>query len=272
MAVLIGALLDVEPSDRIQKINTVNVLGTPLCVTSYEDFSLFCHERVRVPGVFVVDFTNTQIVTMRRSEAAFRKITEDVEYFVPDGMPLIWCMNRANAGMQDRVYGPTFLRECLNRTKPEYTHYFLGGSKDCLERLSSRSCDRNPGLKICGTQDGYFREDQEEAIIAEINELSPDFIWVGLGTPKQQAWINRWKPRIKRGGIFAVGYAFDVNAGTKADPPLWMQRFGLGWVFRLASEPKRLAGRYLKYNSLFLFFLLWDGFCGRAILREERNS
>lgn len=260
-----------KPTDNPNQPDTVNVLGTPLCVTSYEDFSLFCHDRVKQSGVFSVDFTNTQIVTMRRTEASFRGLTESVDYFVPDGMPLIWYMNRAEAGMQDRVYGPTFLRECLIRTKSEYTHYFLGGSKECLARLCERSLERNPGLTICGTHDGYFCEDQEEGMVAEINELAPDFIWVGLGTPKQQAWINRWKPKIKRGAILAVGYAFDVNAGTKADPPLWMQRFGLGWAFRLATEPKRLAGRYLKYNSLFLFFLFWDGLCGRAIRRDERN-
>jgi N-acetylglucosaminyldiphosphoundecaprenol N-acetyl-beta-D-mannosaminyltransferase len=261
----------VKPTDNPNQPDTVNVLGTPLCVTSYEEFSSFCHERVKQSDVFSVDFTNTQIVTMRRTEDSFRRLTESVDYFVPDGMPLIWCMNRAEAGMQDRVYGPTFLRECLIRTKSEYTHYFLGGSKECLERLCERSLEQNAGLTICGTRDGYFCEDQEEGIVAEINELSPDFIWIGLGTPKQQAWINRWKPKIKRGGILAVGYAFDVNAGTKADPPLWMQRFGLGWAFRLASEPKRLAGRYLKYNSLFLFFLFWDGLWGRAIRRDEGN-
>ena len=252
-------------------MTTVRVLGTPLSVTSYEEFSDFCHGRVRQNGVFAVEFTNTQIVTMRRTQGAFRSATDGMDYFIPDGMPLIWCMNRSQVGLKDRVYGPTFLRECLIRTQAEYTHYFLGGSKECLERLCERSRERNPDLTIVGMRDVYFSEDEEEAIVEEINALSPDFIWVGLGTPKQQAWIHRWKAKIERGGLLAVGYAFDVNAGTKPDPPDWMQRCGLGWAFRLASEPRRLAGRYLKYNSLFLFFLLWDGLCGRAIRRDDAS-
>jgi N-acetylglucosaminyldiphosphoundecaprenol N-acetyl-beta-D-mannosaminyltransferase len=100
---------------------------------------------------------------------------------------------------------------------------------------------------------------EETAVIEEINRLSPDFLWVGFGTPKQQAWVRRYKARIQRGVILTVGFAFDVNAGMKPDQPLWMQRLGLGWLFRLCSEPGRLLGRYLKYNSLFLWYLLWDG-------------
>ena len=248
-------------------LNSVEVLGTPLSVTNYASFSDFCHGRVREEGVFSVDFTNTQIVTMRRTEAAFREMTSSVDYFVPDGMPLIWCMNRVGSGMEDRVYGPTFLRECLLRTKADYTHFFLGGSAECLDLLCKRIKQLNENATIIGTRDGYFTPEEEASIVAQINALSPDFIWVGLGTPKQQAWINRWKGKIKRGALMAVGYAFDVNAGTKADPPPWMQRFGLGWAFRLASEPRRLASRYFKYNSLFLFFLLWVGLCGRAVRR-----
>ena len=97
----------------------------------------------------------------------------------------------------------------------------------------------------------------------EINSLSPDFIWIGLGTPKQQAWIHRHKASIKRGVILAVGFAFDVNAGTKADAPAWMQRRGLTWMFRILSEPRRLLGRYLRYNTLFLFYLAKEAFAGR---------
>ena len=130
----------------------------------------------------------------------------------------------------------------------------------------------NPELNIAGMRDGYFSREQESAIVDEINALSPDFVWIGLGTPKQQAWVARWKSKIERGAVLAVGYAFDVNAGTKPDPPAWMQRAGLGWAFRLASEPRRLASRYLKFNSLFLFFLIWDGLSGRAIRRNTVRS
>ncbi|MGI9172835.1 MAG: WecB/TagA/CpsF family glycosyltransferase, partial [Chthoniobacterales bacterium] len=81
---------------------------------------------------------------------------------------------------------------------------------------------------------------------------------VGLGTPKQQEWIHRHKVKIPRGLLLAVGFAFDVNAGMKKDAPAWMQRVGLTWVFRAWSEPRRLLTRYLRYNSLFLYYLAHD--------------
>jgi N-acetylglucosaminyldiphosphoundecaprenol N-acetyl-beta-D-mannosaminyltransferase len=180
-------------------------------------------------------------------------------------MPLVWCLNRRGAGLRDRVYGPTFMRRCLAGSPAGLRHYFLGGSEECLARLQENLRRENPALEIVGVRNGYFQPGQEAEIVAEINRLAPDFIWVGLGTPKQQAWIHRHKGEINRGIILAVGFAFDVNAGTKPDAPAWMQRCGLTWVYRLASEPRRLLGRYLKYNSLFLYYLLRDGRNDRAI-------
>lgn len=248
-----------------------NVLGTPLLCTSYADFTARSHARAKADRVWAVDLTNTQIVTMRRHEPLFRATTDCMDFFVPDAMPLIWCVNLQGAGLKDRIYGPTFMRHCVLNSPAPITHYFLGASDDCLVKLQAAFRSQCRDLRIVGVRNGYFKREEEAAIVAEINRLAPDFIWVGLGTPKQQEWIQRNKTAIRRGVIFAVGYAFDVNAGTKRDQPLWMQRLGLGWLFRMCSEPRRLLGRYLKYNSLFLFYLLWDGLRGRAWVQPQHR-
>ncbi len=227
-------------------------------MTNYADFTAHCHELVKTEETFAVDLTNTQVVTLRRHEPAFRRITKEFDYFLPDGMPLIWCIRAAGVRLSDRVYGPTFMRHCVLGSPAPWKHYFLGGSLATLKALQAALRAQNANLRIVGFHHGYFSTADEELILDEINHLNPDFIWVGLGTPKQQAWIHRYKARIRRGVIFAVGFAFDVNAGTKNDAPLWMQRSGLTWVFRIMSEPRRLLGRYLKYNSLFLFYLCKD--------------
>jgi N-acetylglucosaminyldiphosphoundecaprenol N-acetyl-beta-D-mannosaminyltransferase len=113
-------------------------------------------------------------------------------------------------------------------------------------------------LHIAGGRDGYFSPAEEPAILEEINTLSPDFIWIGLGTPKQQEWIHQNKAKLNRGVLLAVGFAFDVNSGLKKDAPTWMQKLGLTWLFRILSEPRRLLSRYLRYNSLFLYYLAKD--------------
>jgi N-acetylglucosaminyldiphosphoundecaprenol N-acetyl-beta-D-mannosaminyltransferase len=234
------------------------VLETPLVATSYNEFTTACHDLIKRGGTWAVDLSNTQIVTMRRHDPEFRRITGQFDYFLPDGMPLIWCLNAEGAQLHDRVYGPTFMRRCILKSPAPYKHYLLGGSAECLQHLKQRLLEQQPALQIVGAHHGYFQAHEEADILDEINRLSPDFIWVGLGTPKQQDWIYRYKSQIKHGILFAVGFAFDVNAGTKKDAPDWMQRHGLTWLFRAASEPRRLAGRYLHYNFLFLFYLLKD--------------
>ena len=124
--------------------------------------------------------------------------------------------------------------------------------------------EQNPKVQIVGARNGYFKPGDEPKIVEEINRLSPDFIWIGLGTPKQQAWIHKYRNQVQRGVLLAVGFAFDVNAGMKADAPLWMQRRGLTWLHRLSSEPRRLGPRYLRNNFWFLFYLFWDGLRGKA--------
>ena len=247
-------------------MRVIDILGTPLTATTYEEYVRHCQELSKSGTTFAVDLSNTQIVTMRRHQRDFRDVTSRFDSFIPDGMPLIWCLNRKGAELRDRVYGPTFMRHCLVGSPAPYKHYLLGGSPDCLSQLRTRLLEQQSALQIVGSHDGYFSADEEEGILQEINALSPDFIWVGLGTPKQQQWIHLYKSRIKRGVIFAVGFAFDVNAGTKPDAPEWMQRAGLTWVFRIAIEPRRLLTRYLRYNTLFLFYLAKDALLPRRSL------
>ncbi len=236
----------------------IEVIKTQLTATTYEEFTRFCKELGSRDGTWAVDLSNTHIVTMRRHDPHFRSITSGIDFFLPDGMPLIWCLNHKGAHLRDRVYGPTFMRYCMESTPAPSKHYLLGGSAECLSRLRARIVLQQPSLQIVGAHHGYFEPEEETRIVDEINTLSPDFIWIGLGTPKQQEWIHRNKSRINRGVLFAVGFAFDVNAGMKRDAPDWMQRRALTWLFRIANEPGRLLKRYLRYNTLFLFYLAKD--------------
>jgi len=251
-------------------MKTIDLLGTPLLINDYDGLAADCLRWARGPRCLALDFANTQIVTLRRHQPAFRELTNAYDFFPPDGMPLVWCLNRAGAGLRDRVYGPTFMRKFLAGVPTDFTHYLLGGSEECGARLRRMFERLNPGIKFIGAfhgkcyPNGLLEGDAEPKLMADLKRLSPDFIWVGFGTPKQQAWVKQHKHLLGRGVILTVGFAFDVNAGMKPDAPLWMQRFGLTWVYRLRSEPRRLGPRYLKYNFLFLCYLLRDGLRGRA--------
>jgi N-acetylglucosaminyldiphosphoundecaprenol N-acetyl-beta-D-mannosaminyltransferase len=258
-------------------MKTLHVLDAPLLVADYDGLAAECLAWVGRSRCTAIEFVNTHIVTMRRHDAAFREIMSAYDHLLPDGMPLVWCLNRAGAGLRDRVYGPTFMRKFLETVPAGHTHYLLGGSPECGARLREIFTQRNPNVKFvggfhgrCGA-DGLLEGAAESEVNDEIVRLSPDFIWVGFGTPKQQAWLRRHKHLIPRGVILTVGFAFDANAGMKPDAPAWMQRGGLTWLYRLVSEPRRLGPRYLKWNSLFLFYLLRDGLRGRA-WRPENSA
>jgi len=258
-----------------QSIRELPVLGTLVLVTRYVELIEECRRRAALPQVTAIEFANTQIITKRRAEPEFQRLTDAYDWFAPDGMPLIWCLNAQGASMSDRVYGPTFMRECLRATPRPAKHYLLGGSSDVGRRLRDAIREWNSATDVVGSfhgmvdANGCLLGGGDEELVAEINRLSPDFIWVGLGTPKQQAWIHRNKNRISRGVLFGVGFGFDVNAGTKRDAPAWMQRAGLTWLYRVASEPRRLTGRYLKYNTLFLLYLLREGVRGHDLRRTK---
>src|SRR5256885_1062025 len=274
----VTALAQIGVSTSARDMTSIAVLGTPLLVTDYATLAKQCQEWARAPQTFALDFANTQIVTMRRHEPWFSDLAAAYDHFPPDGMPLIWCLNLAGAGLKDRVYGPTFMRLLLKDLPAGFTHYLLGGSEECGARLRETFLKLNPSLNFIGafhgkcSAEGGIDPAVEQQVLSEIERLSPDFIWVGFGTPKQQAFVKRYKPLIRRGVILTVGFAFDVNAGMKPDAPPWMQRLGLTWIFRFLSEPRRLGPRYLKYNLLFVWYLLWDGLRGKAWRKAQLTS
>ena len=259
MDVLLPWIFFIFPS-----MTSISLMGTPLLVTDYDGLAARCLEWTRRPGCLAMEFVNTQVVVMRRHDPGFCKMTDCFDYFLPDGMPLVWCLNLGGAGLKDRIYGPIFMRRFLETIPAGHTHYLLGGSGDCAAKLRERFQRTNPNVQFAGgfhgicNREGQLEGEAEHSVIEEINRLSPDFIWVGFGTPKQQAWVHRHQHLLRRGVILSVGFAFDVNAGTKPDSPGWMQRAGLTWLHRMASEPRRLIPRYIRYNSLFMFYLAVD--------------
>jgi N-acetylglucosaminyldiphosphoundecaprenol N-acetyl-beta-D-mannosaminyltransferase len=180
---------------------------------------------------------------------------------VPDGMPVTWLGRRAGLPVE-RVCGPDFLPALVERGVPEgRTHYFFGGAPGVPEALAARLAARFPGMRVSGTMSPPYRSlssEEDDAIIEQINNAKPDYVWVGLGAPKQDLWVAEHRPRLRAAALLAVGAAFDFHAGTLRRAPRWMQRTGTEWIFRLFSEPRRLAGRYTRVNIRFVRMVLAD--------------
>jgi N-acetylglucosaminyldiphosphoundecaprenol N-acetyl-beta-D-mannosaminyltransferase len=153
-----------------------SVIGTPLLATTYDGLQRDLLESRSRREQRTIDFSNTHIVTARRHEADFRAVTEVFDTFVPDGMPLIWCMNAQGAGLKDRVYGPTFTRHFLVQSPREVRHFFLGGSEECLRLLLERMRAENPGLNVAGPATRLFQSSRRRVIIEKITRRARYFM------------------------------------------------------------------------------------------------
>lgn len=173
-----------------------------------------------------------------------------------DGMPLVWWCQRSGYSNAGRVSGTDLLLAMCERAAHNgHRHYFYGATPRVVEAMVSRLVTQFPGLTVAGYRSPPFRPltpEEDAADVRAINEARPDYVWVGLGMPKQDKWIVQHAGKIEAAAMLGVGAAFDFVAGTKPRAPLWMQRSGLEWLFRLMTEPRRLARRYLVDNTIFV--------------------
>jgi len=199
------------------------------------------------------------LVESQQSEALRTALSEGLVQ--PDGMPLVWLGRRAGRPVE-RVCGPDFMPALIEHgLATGRRHFFYGGAPGVPEALAKRLTQRYPGLQVAGTLSPPFRAlsaEEEEAVVTTINAAAPDYVWVGLGTPKQDLWLAANRSRLDAPALLAVGAAFDLFAGRRRRAPRWMQRTGTEWIYRLAMEPRRLASRYTRLNARFIRLVLKD--------------
>lgn len=200
--------------------------------------------------------TGVHGVMESQRDPVLREIHNRSGLTTPDGMPMVWAAHRAGAEQVTRVYGPDLMLElCALAVDREWSSFFYGGKPGVAEQLAARLQERFPGLAVAGCHSPPFREldDAERDAEAEmINSSGADLVWVGLSTPKQERWMASAVGRVRSPVLLGVGAAFDIHAGLVAQAPLWMQRSGLEWAFRLGTEPRRLWRRYLSNNPRFV--------------------
>jgi len=214
-------------------------------------------ERDRIQGMSV-HFCNAYHVALARQDAELTDVLTSGDLVFCDGVPVTWVGKRAYpqlAEAWDRVYGPDVMRGVLAAsTLRGPRHYLLGSTPQTLEALQAAIARDFPHAVVAGSYSPPFQTPTADDLRKRdelIESSGADIVWVGLGTPKQDYEVQRLAASLPVVAI-AVGAAFDFLAGTKAQAPVWVQRSGLEWAFRLASEPRRLGRRYVWGNSVFV--------------------
>jgi N-acetylglucosaminyldiphosphoundecaprenol N-acetyl-beta-D-mannosaminyltransferase len=232
-----------------------SILGVRVDATSYADAS----ERIlewakRGESCYVCCAAVNNIMEARRSPD-YQAVMDRADLVTSDGMPLVWMLRWLGARSATRVYGPDLMRTLLEAAGHAGIPVgFYGGTAPLLARLVARMRMRFPRLDVVYAEAPPFREptaEEDRRTTQAMQDAGVRILFVGLGSPKQDRWMHAHKDRVPA-VMLGVGAAFDFLAGAKPQAPRWMQSRGLEWMFRLATEPRRLWRRYLTQNPKFV--------------------
>jgi N-acetylglucosaminyldiphosphoundecaprenol N-acetyl-beta-D-mannosaminyltransferase len=242
-------------------MNKARVIRTQIDVTDYEQAISTIDFWAQGSEVRLVAAANTHLVGEAAFNPEFEAHLACFDLIVPDGMPLVWVMRLDGHSIEDRVYGPHLMKRALEQLSAGCRHAFVGGSPECHEKLLPAAAKLNSSINLAGAISPPFRQWSEEdnlQLIQQIKDLNANIVWLALGGVKQETWLAKHRHLLPPAVYLAVGDAFVLVAGMRRYAPGWMQRCGLTWLFRLMQEPKRLAGRYLKYNLRFVLAFMLD--------------
>ncbi|WP_322054784.1 WecB/TagA/CpsF family glycosyltransferase [Paraburkholderia bannensis] len=183
-----------------------------------------------------------------------------------DGMGVVWAARMLGVDVPERVAGVDLFDDLLAMAAEcGFPVFLLGASPEVVQATAETVCQRHPRLIVAGYHHGYFWDD-ESAVVEKIGASGARLLFVAITSPKKENFINRWRTQLGVDFVMGVGGTFDVVAGKVRRAPVWMQRYGLEWLYRVIQEPGRMWRRYLTTNLQFAGLLL------KAILRTSRRQ
>ncbi len=208
-------------------------------------------------------FSNVHTLMMAQKDPSYMEILNGAAYTFPDGSPIADYQHKHGHSRAERVAGPDFMDAVFRATMDgSVSHYFYGSTQETIDRLRVNLQERYPGIRIAGLISPPFRKEtpEEDAeTVRRINASGASLVWIGLGAPKQERWMAEHAGRLN-GVMLGVGAGFNFYAGTIKRAPVWVQKIGFEWLYRLFQDPRRLASRYIVTNLQYTGCLLRDLF------------
>ena len=224
------------------KVDSVTMAQAVAQVEGYMD------ERKNV----LIATANAEMIMRATHDEELKNILNDAALVVPDGAGTVWAAHHLGYEMPERVAGFDLAQE-LMRIAPSKKQkvFFFGSAPGVAEKAKAKAEELYPGIEIVGTRDGYFKPEDEPAIIEEIKAAQPDLLLAALGVPKQEKWLYAHLQELNVPVSIGVGGTLDVMAGVMKRAPYWMQKAKLEWLFRGLLQPKR-AGRLMALPKFVL--------------------
>ncbi|MBQ8892255.1 MAG: WecB/TagA/CpsF family glycosyltransferase [Bacilli bacterium] len=235
----------------------VNVIGVPISVVNIDivlDYISSNFDDIR--GNYICA-SNVHTTVMAYDDKNYHKVQSESIISLPDGKPLATLGNKKGYKEMQKTTGTHFMQATFTDDRfKNKKHYFYGSTKENLEEMIKKVKNDYPNLEICGYEPSIFKELDEKALeelIYRINSSNADFVWIGIGAPRQEILMNRLKEKTNS-LMTGVGGAFNILSGKVKDAPKWMQNAGLEWFYRFIKEPRRLFKRYFVTNSKFIWY------------------
>lgn len=190
-----------------------------------------------------------------------------------DGTAVVWASRLLGKPLPERVAGIDLFERLVTIAAADGDAvYFLGARQAVVEEVVDVFTTRHPGLKVAGLHDGYWRADEEEALVDQIRAACPAYLFLAIPSPRKELWLNKHRDRLAVPFIMGVGGSFDVVSGNVGRAPRPVQRAGMEWAWRLGQEPRRLWRRYLYGNAAFLRMTVRELLVGPAGVEQRRRD
>ena len=246
-------------------------LGIGIVDASYHDVLADLQQNLRKYHNLFVVFFEANLLSMVLKDQEVRTCIKQADWVLPDGVAVGTLAGLYNDKAIERISGPTFmLKACEYGQTLQWKHFFYGGTPESMPILLDKLKTQFPDLQIAGTYTPPFRPlnlEEDQAVCAQINSSGADFVWVGLGGPKQERWIIAHRDKISVPVMLGVGAAFDFHAGTRPWAPTIVRKLGLEWLFRTCSGGRRTFFRNVRCVRIVFFYLLAEWF--RTLLKKR---
>lgn len=235
---------------------TSDILGVNISVTDMDKTLSEIEDNLNKWKGKYICVSNVHTTVMAHDDASYRAVQNGAVMALPDGGPLSSYSRSEGKSEAKRVTGPDLMQQVLKKSsETQWKHFFYGSSEKTLSMLRDKIERAYPGAQVVGMISPPYRDitpEEDAEYIKAINDSGADFLWVGLGAPKQEIWMSAHKDKVNA-LMIGVGAAFDYESGNLKRAPKWMQKCNLEWLYRFMQEPRRLFKRYFVTNIKFLW-------------------
>ena len=243
--------------------NRINIINCPIDkLTMQETIGLIDNSIQNKQSLHHVVVNAAKLVNMQKDKELYDSVVSS-DIINPDGQAVVWASKLLAQPLPERVSGIDLMQNLVKLAyEKNYKIFFFGAKEEIVKGVVDTYSAMYNSTIIAGYRNGYFKKDEEEGIAKQIAESGVDILFVAISSPTKEIFLNRYKDVIDTPFIMGVGGSFDVVAGKVKRAPLWMQKAGLEWFYRVLQEPRRMWKRYLVTNTRFIWYVMKEKIVG----------